>query len=317
MIERRYSGTELRAEGRRLVGPAIRYGDISPSHRERFEPGAFDLDNRTRWLDLEHDPTRVLAYSGAGLDLRDGPEALNVDATLPKLPLADFALEGVREGKLRGFSIEFSAKAERREGEIRVVERAELVGVALVGDPSYQGSRVENRRRSGRTLRAAVPADETVACECAGQDTRWARVIGPAMEQMWKDAFEGGTKAVVGAYLENYATPIASTARGTMRGRIRGIGGYEVDLDIPDSEAGRALLAAWEDSGIIVRPFITDQTAAVVDGVNEITAGRLRAFILTSSDAREGWPAPTIINTPDDIEALAGAAPRRRSRIWL
>ena len=48
--ERRYCGVELRAEGRRLYGPAIRYGDISPTHKERFEPGAFSLDQRTRCL---------------------------------------------------------------------------------------------------------------------------------------------------------------------------------------------------------------------------------------------------------------------------
>ena len=145
--ERRYSGIELRAEGRRLVGPAMRYGDISPSHMERFEPGAFDLDGRTRWLDLEHDPTRVIAFTGAGLVLRDGPEALMVDATLPQLPLADIALQAVRDGSLRGFSIEFEATAERRDGEIRVIEKSHLVGIGLVADPSYQKSIVEARRR--------------------------------------------------------------------------------------------------------------------------------------------------------------------------
>ena len=41
MFERRY--TELRQEGRRLSGVAIRYGEIgqSPFGPERFEAGAF------------------------------------------------------------------------------------------------------------------------------------------------------------------------------------------------------------------------------------------------------------------------------------
>ena len=34
-------GPELRVAGRTLSGTAIRYGDISPDYRERFEPGAF------------------------------------------------------------------------------------------------------------------------------------------------------------------------------------------------------------------------------------------------------------------------------------
>ena len=136
------------------------------------------------------------------------------------------------------------------------------------------------------------------------------------MQEMWKDSFEEGTRAVVGAYLENYGTPIASTARGTLRGRIRGVGGYEVDIDLPDSEAGRALLAAWEDSGLVVRPFIADQQSVIVDGVREITGGRLRALILTSSDAREGWPMPEIVATPEEL-AHASAPRSRGLPRWL
>ena len=37
-MERRTFGTEVRAEGRRLSGVVLAYGDVSPSHRERFEP---------------------------------------------------------------------------------------------------------------------------------------------------------------------------------------------------------------------------------------------------------------------------------------
>ena len=320
-FERRVSGTELRAEGRRLSGIAMKYGDVSPSHRERFEPGALRLAESVH-LDLHHDVERAIAWHpGGGLTLESGRAELAMRAVLPPIPAADRALAEIKAGRVDGLSVEFRAVKERRDGDIRVIEDAILSGIAIVKAPSYDGSRVEARRRSGRTMRARIPADETAACECAGQDTRWARVIQPAMEKMWKDSFEGGTKAVVGAYLENYGTPIASTARGTLRGRIRGVGGYEVDIDLPDSEAGRALLAAWEDSGLVVRPFIADQTSVVVDGVREITGGRLRALILTSSDAREGWPTPVIIATEGEaaVDELAHAsAPRsRRLARWL
>ena len=132
--ERFYAGLELRAEGRRLVGPAVTYGEVSPSHRERFEAGAFDLrDGRTRWLDVAHDPERVIAHTdGGGLELRDTAQALEVAATLPRIPAADKALADVQAGKLRGFSIEFHAEAERRESGIRIVSKAALVGVGLV-----------------------------------------------------------------------------------------------------------------------------------------------------------------------------------------
>ena len=213
-MERRTFGTEVRAEGRRLSGVVLSYGDVSPSHRERFEPGSLRLADAVH-LDLYHDIERAVAWHpGGGLELRQDRKALSMVATLPPIPAADRALEEVRSGRTTGLSVEFVARREKREGQIRVIEDAELSGIGLVRNPSYQQSQVEARRRSGRTMRARIPADETVACECAGQDTRWARVIEPAMEKMWKDSFTEGTKAVVGAYLENYQTPIASRPRG-------------------------------------------------------------------------------------------------------
>ena len=62
--ERAIRPLELRAEGRRLEGTILKYGEVSPSHRERFLPGAFSLDpGTTRWLDYRHDRTRVLAHT--------------------------------------------------------------------------------------------------------------------------------------------------------------------------------------------------------------------------------------------------------------
>ena len=78
------------------------------------------------------------------------------------------------------------------------------------------------------------------------------------------------------------------------------------------------MLAAWDASGLIVRPFVDQMQATVIDGVRHVTGGRLRAFVLTASDQRKGWPAPTIIATPDDELASAGASrEQRRRRVWL
>ena len=313
--ERRPAATELRVEGRKLSGVVMNYGEVSPSHRERFEPGSLRMADAVH-LDLFHDPERAVAWHpGGGLVLDNGRDALTMRAELPPIPAADRALDEIRSGAVRGLSVEFRPVKERRDADIRVIEDAVLTGIGIVHAPSYKQSNVEARRRSGRTLRARIPADETFACEC-NTDTRWARVIKPAMDQMWKESFEEGTRATVGAYLENYGTPIASTARGTLRGRIRGIGGYEVDIDLPDSDAGRALLAAWDDSGLVVRPFIADQEATLIEGVREITSGRLRAVIITSTDAREGWPNPELVTTPEEL-AHAGAPRARRVPRWL
>ena len=146
-IERYFAGLEIRADGRTLVGPAIRYGEVSPGHRERFEAGAFALDDdRTRWLDVGHDRSIVIAHTdGGGLEFRDTADALEVTARLPSIPAANQALADLQAGRLRGFSVEFDSLQETRDGEIRVVERALLAGIGLVKNPSYNGSVVEVR----------------------------------------------------------------------------------------------------------------------------------------------------------------------------
>ena len=97
-----------------------------------------------------------------------------------------------------------------------------------------------------------------------------------------------------------------------MRGRVRGAGGYEVDIDLPDSEWVGRLLSSWEDSGIVVRPFIADVQGPVIDGVKHVEGGRLRAFIVSSTDARTGWPDPEILATPEELVTRAAPRPRRR-----
>ena len=170
-VERFFSGLELRAEGRTLRGPAIQYGEVSPSHRERFEAGAFDLsDGRTRWLDVRHNPDRVIAHTeGGGLILKDTRDALLVHAHLPHIPAAERALADVHAGKLTGFSIEFHAEAERREGGNRVVSKAVLAGIGLVENPSYAGSKAEVRAGG---MSARIPYGSQVDCECHESGTR-------------------------------------------------------------------------------------------------------------------------------------------------
>ena len=157
--ERAIRPLELRAEGRRLEGIVLKYGDVSPNHRERFLPGAFSLDpGTTRWLDYRHDRTRILAHTeGGGLTLRDSPEALLLEAELPALPLSERALSEIASGALQGLSIEFYATQESRDGEIRVVEKADLAGIGLVASPSYPNSRVETR--AAGTLSTSIPYD--------------------------------------------------------------------------------------------------------------------------------------------------------------
>ena len=149
-VERRAAAVELRVEGRKLSGVVMRYGDVSPSHRERFEPGALRMADVVH-LDLHHDPERAVAWlPDGGLELVDDDGTLRLVAELPPIPAADRALEEVRAGKVGGLSVEFRAVKETRNGGIRVIEEAELRGVGLVANPSYAGATVEARARRRR-----------------------------------------------------------------------------------------------------------------------------------------------------------------------
>ena len=149
-VERRAALGEIRVEGRKLTGTVMRYGEVSPSHKERFEPGSLRMAD-TVHLDLNHDRLRAVAWHpGGGLELRDEDGAMILSAELPPIPAADRALDEIRTGKATGLSVEFRAVKESRVNGVRVIEDAELSGVAIVARPSYEGSRVEARNRRRR-----------------------------------------------------------------------------------------------------------------------------------------------------------------------
>ena len=150
-VERRAALGEIRVEGRKLTGTVMKYGEISPSHRERFEPGSLRMAD-TVHLDLNHDRERAVAWHpGGGLELRDEDGAMILSADLPPIPAADRALDEIRTGKATGLSVEFRAVKESRVAGVRVIEDAILSGVGLVSQPSYAGSRIEARaRKHGR-----------------------------------------------------------------------------------------------------------------------------------------------------------------------
>lgn len=141
---------EARAEGRRLSGTLMTWGEISPSHRERFEAGSLRMAEAVA-LNLYHDRERAVAWQpGGGLELRADDRALVLAAELPPIAAADRALAEVRAGETTGLSVEFRAIRESRDGGIRVIQEATLTGIGLVRAPSYAGSRVEARDRRRR-----------------------------------------------------------------------------------------------------------------------------------------------------------------------
>lgn len=325
MYERRAFGLEVRAEGRKLSGTVMRFGDVSPSHRERFEPGSIRFAAAVH-LDLYHDVERVVAWHpGGGMKLSQTAQALTLRADLPPIPAADRALSEVRAGHTTGLSVEFQAKRERRESGLRVIEAAELRGIGLVKSPSYHQSQVEARRRSGRRMRSYVPYDTALACDCIAQGgssgaacvaiAKFQKVAGAEMEAMMTRAFAAAERDVL-AVAGNFRRPLASVSKGTLRGRNTDAG-FEVEIDLPAGAVGEEIIAANETAGVIVRPLIDFEQSEFVDTAagREYSKPHVRAFLVGATDTKKGWPEAEIFD--DEIPPANRRHEKPRRRLWL
>ena len=128
----------------------MRYGDLAalPWGTERFQAGAFgDLAAVDATLNVLHDRARPLARTGGGgLELLDSDAALELRAQLPDTREAQDVLRLITGRVLRGLSLEFAAEADRMDGPTRVVEKARILGVAVVDRPAYPDSQVSARQ---------------------------------------------------------------------------------------------------------------------------------------------------------------------------
>ena len=141
---------EVRADGRVITGAALNYGDVARlrAGREVFDPRPFgDVSALDVIANIQHNRERPLARTGGGgLTLNDSAERLAVRADLPNTRDADDALELVRTGVLRGWSIEFDPHRESQDGDLRRIHRALLGGLGLVDRPAYRQSLAEVRQ---------------------------------------------------------------------------------------------------------------------------------------------------------------------------
>ena len=316
-FERRIAGTEVRAAGRRVSGVVMPYNQVSASHREKFLPGSIRLAEAVH-LDLHHDPEKAIAWTpNGGLILANGRDALTMTATLPPIPAANRALAEIKAGRVNGLSVEFRALKESRDGEIRVITDALVSGIGLVCAPSYGDAKVEARKRSGRSMRATIPANRDVECRCSGAECKFAKITGEAMQGAFDRAFKQFEREVIAGF-GSYDMPLASASAGTLRGRILGNGDGEIEIDLPADSVGAATLAAHEAAGVIIRPHLDAACAvSVVEGETRVySVAPIRAFLVSATDAREGWPAPVLVATPGEL--ASAEAPRvRRMPVWL
>ena len=309
--ERRFC--EFRSEGRRLMGDIMPYGEISPSHRERFEVRSLHPDSNVV-LNLEHDEMVAIAWHpGGGLTLENDERSMRMVAELPPIPSADAALRYVRTGEVSGLSVEFVALRERRDADgIRVVEEAVLKGVGLVKHPSYDHALVEARAR-GRlaTYRGYIPAKKSLECKCSPGTCEEAVFQEGALD----DVLDADAQRDLLGILNEYADVFASRKKKSLR-FWKSDRGLEIAVDVPSTAKGEAFLETARVADMIARPILdTSASEFVREGARVVySKAHVRAISFSATDASKGWPSLWLKRgANDDIPET----PKRRMRRWL
>ena len=137
---------ETMASPGRLFGTLLTYGEKAGDRNEVFEPGSLEWPADGIVIRRQHN--RGAPILRVVPEVRDG--AVVIDAALLDTTAGRDAAREVRSGLLTGLSVEFRAKRQRYTNSVRHVVAAALTGAGLVDSPSYRGSRVEVRGRTGR-----------------------------------------------------------------------------------------------------------------------------------------------------------------------
>lgn len=311
-MERLLAG-EVRAEGRTLSGIVMPYGVRASDRPERFEPGSLIRDENT-WLDLDHDPSRVLAWEGANLTFTDATDALRMRAELPAIPLADLALASVRDGTRRGLSVEFRSIEERQDAGERVISRALLEGIGIVRAGAYRGAQItEVRARNPSRTRISGKTNlgKELACRCRKGCNR-IQIEPDAFDVALKEA-EDGKRDVTAFFSGSFDKPIASVSKDTLNlERVGDVLRFAID-GLPDSGPVRDFLASLTSGRFVMRPYFPDDQSKfsvsgdAPNGLATFTDADLRAIeIAALTGPMEGLE-----------EVVVDVKPERRNLIWL
>ena len=150
---------ELRAEGRRLIGHAARFGVEARigDFTEVIQAGAFTASlasGRDVLALVDHNPEKLLARSKSGtLRLAEDSTGLAFEINLPSTQVASDVLALAERNDLGGMSFGFlpAKGGEHWDGNRRTLTAVDLFEVSVVSSwAAYEGTTVNARSRAPR-----------------------------------------------------------------------------------------------------------------------------------------------------------------------
>ena len=140
-----YRADETRQSPGRIVGTLLTYEQRASDRPEVFADGSLRWEDGGVILNEQHARSQPIMRFVPTVEGRE----VRIDAPLPDTQRGRDAATMIRNGTMRGLSIEFRATEEGRRAGMREVRAATLMGAALVDDPSYKGT-LEVRERGTR-----------------------------------------------------------------------------------------------------------------------------------------------------------------------
>ena len=144
--------TRQNEDGQTVVeGTVIRYGDVADIggwFTEEFRAGWVSNASELMLANRMHNRDQPLATSERGLTLRDTPESMKAEVTLPDTTYGRDAATEVGLGLLRGMSVEFLVTKDEYDykKDHRVVVEGRMFGFGIVDRPAYPDSVAQVKR---------------------------------------------------------------------------------------------------------------------------------------------------------------------------
>ena len=135
-----------------LRGVLMPYNEQARDRKERFETGALRWPDEGIVLREQHNRQAPIVRFQP---VNDGA-SVRVEIALPDTQRGRDAATSVRNGTLRGLSVEFLALRETRQAGVRVIQAALLDGAGLVDSPSYGSAVIEIRAAATAAPQAAT-----------------------------------------------------------------------------------------------------------------------------------------------------------------